>query len=157
MKPYLPLGIGALLIIGIGAFVFMQNNDIPAPAPLPDTSTLPAESGAQTTDSTGSAAIPPSTEAGQPTPSSPSPSSAPTPSGITASEVATHASRESCWSTINGNVYDLTSWIPKHPGGEGAILGICGKDGSGKFNGKHGNDAKKVALLSGFKIGVAAK
>ena len=148
MKTYLSLGVGALLIIGVGAFVFMQNNDMPAPTPQAETATLPATTGTETSGTTGTAATAPSATTEQPTAA---------PSGISSTEVAAHASRESCWSIVNGNVYDLTSWIPKHPGGEGAILGICGKDGSSKFNGQHGKDAKKVALLAGFKIGVAAK
>ncbi|MEK7509371.1 MAG: cytochrome b5-like heme/steroid binding domain-containing protein [Patescibacteria group bacterium] len=73
---------------------------------------------------------------------------------ITAAEVARHSTRASCWSSINGNVYDLTSWIPKHPGGEQAILQLCGTDGSAKFNKQHGGAAKQAAVLTGFKIGV---
>ena len=74
---------------------------------------------------------------------------------ITNAEVTGHASRQSCWSTINGNVYDLTSWIPKHPGGEQAILQLCGKDGSSKFTNKHGGNSKVLSVLFGFKIGIA--
>ena len=72
-------------------------------------------------------------------------------------QVTTHNSRTSCWSAINGSVYDLTSWIPNHPGGEQAILSICGKDGSSTFNAKHGGQAKQLNILMGFKIGVLAK
>lgn len=77
--------------------------------------------------------------------------------GIARADVAAHASRESCWSIIDGNVYDLTSWIPQHPGGEGAILKICGTDGSAAYNGKHGGASKQAAILIGFKVGVAAQ
>lgn len=77
--------------------------------------------------------------------------------GITRADVAMHASRESCWSIISGNVYDLTSWVPQHPGGEGAILKICGTDGSVAYDGKHGGAAKQAAILTGFKIGVVAQ
>lgn len=76
---------------------------------------------------------------------------------IAASVVAQHSVRTNCWSSINGNVYDLTSWIPKHPGGEQAILQLCGKDGSAKFNGQHGGDSSKQAILTGFKVGVLAR
>lgn len=79
------------------------------------------------------------------------------PSGITMNEVATHSTRESCWSAINSNVYDLTSWIPNHPGGEKPILSVCGKDGSSLFNGKHAGNAQVVTALGGFKIGVLSK
>jgi cytochrome b involved in lipid metabolism len=77
--------------------------------------------------------------------------------GMTTEALAAHTSRESCWTAINGSVYDLTSWIPKHPGGEQAILQLCGTDGSEKFNRQHGGDSAKEALLAGFKIGVLVK
>ena len=70
-------------------------------------------------------------------------------------DVASHNTRESCWTSINGSVYDLTSWIPQHPGGEAAILQLCGTDGSAKFNGKHSGSAQQERILAGFKIGAA--
>lgn len=76
--------------------------------------------------------------------------------GITLEQVAQHASRESCWSVINGSVYDLTGWIPNHPGGERAILSMCGTDGSARFNGQHGGSARPTSILAGFKIGELA-
>jgi hypothetical protein len=57
---------------------------------------------------------------------------------------------------INGGVYDLTAWISKHPGGERAILSICGKDGSAAFNDQHGGQRRPANELSGFKIGTIA-
>lgn len=69
------------------------------------------------------------------------------------SDVAMHATQASCWSAINGKVYDLTTWIGQHPGGEGAILGICGKDGSAAFNGQHGGQQKQADILATFYIG----
>lgn len=151
MKTYLSVSIGALLIIGVGAFVFMQHNDTPqAPVETPAVQDAAPSETAQPQSSS-------SEGASTPTATAPAPAPAPKVSGISAAEVASHNSRESCWSTINGNVYDLTSWIPKHPGGEGAILGLCGKDGSSKYNRQHGGDARKLTILSGFKIGVAAQ
>lgn len=44
-------------------------------------------------------------------------------------EVSKHNSANSCWTTINSGVYDVTSWINRHPGGPEAILSLCGKDG----------------------------
>src|SRR3989344_9036706 len=55
-------------------------------------------------------------------------------------QVATHKDASSCWTVIDSNVYDLTKWIPQHPGGEKAILGLCGKDGSAAFHGQHDDD-----------------
>lgn len=76
---------------------------------------------------------------------------------FTPAQVAEHNSRTSCWSIINGSVYDLTSWIPNHPGGERAILQLCGIDGSEQYNGKHGNARRPAAILAGFKIGILAQ
>ena len=92
-------------------------------------------------------------------PSAPAPAPVPAvaPSGITMAQVSSHGSRSSCWSAINGNVYDLTSWIPNHPGGEQAILSLCGIDGSGGFNGQHGGQKKPASMLVGFKIGALVK
>lgn len=80
-------------------------------------------------------------------------SSTPTPSGYTLADVKTHNSATSCWSAINGNVYDLTSWVNAHPGGRMAILMICGKDGSPLFNTQHGGQNKPASILTKFKIG----
>lgn len=76
---------------------------------------------------------------------------------FTMAEVALHADTTSCYSVINGSVYDLTTWIPKHPGGERAIKGICGKDGSDGFNRKHGGKPQQESTLALFKIGTLVK
>ncbi len=72
-------------------------------------------------------------------------------------EVALHADATSCYSVVNGAVYDLTNWITKHPGGQQAIKGLCGKDGTPAFTGKHGGQQKPETTLAGFKIGVLAQ
>lgn len=76
---------------------------------------------------------------------------------FTLSQVAVHNSRLSCWSAINNNVYDLTSWIPNHPGGEQNILSLCGTDGSSAYNTQHGGASKPTRILAGFKIGALIK
>jgi fatty acid desaturase/predicted heme/steroid binding protein len=65
-------------------------------------------------------------------------------------EVAKHNSREDCWMIINGKVYDVTSWIDKHPGGE-IILSYAGMDATDVFEAFHDN--RTNALLPGFYIG----
>lgn len=76
---------------------------------------------------------------------------------ITLVQISQHNSRASCWSVINGGVYDLTSWIPNHPGGEKTILSICGSDGSSGYNSQHGGKSKITAILAGFKIGTLVR
>jgi cytochrome b involved in lipid metabolism len=69
------------------------------------------------------------------------------------SEISKHNTRSDCWSSINGKVYDLTSWIDEHPGGSDRILGICGMDGSSQFNSQHSGQGKPESYLSSFLIG----
>ncbi len=81
----------------------------------------------------------------------------PAPSGYTLAEVATHRDALSCWTVIGESVYDVTSFIGKHPGGESKILQICGKDGSSLFEGQHGGDTKPENTLAKFRVGAYLK
>ncbi len=74
--------------------------------------------------------------------------------GFTLEQITAHKDASSCWTAINGSVYDLTSWIPKHPGGSEAILWLCGKDGTEAFNKQHGGSNKIAKVLGGFKVGL---
>jgi cytochrome b involved in lipid metabolism len=69
-------------------------------------------------------------------------------------DVSAHENAASCYSSINGNVYDLTDWINKHPGGPLKILMLCGKDGSALFNMQHGAGKREASILSTYKIGI---
>lgn len=96
----------------------------------------------------------PSTENGTPTSGNSSTSSpVNTAPRLTMAEVAKHATVTSCYSAINGNVYDLTVWIGKHPGGARAIKGICGIDGSDGFNGKHGGQPQPASTIAKYLLG----
>ena len=75
----------------------------------------------------------------------------------TLAQVATHADASNCWSVIKGEVYDLTSFIAQHPGGEGNILIICGKDGTDAFSNQHGGQRRPEQILATLKIGTLAQ
>ncbi len=62
---------------------------------------------------------------------------------IKGAEVATHNSKASCWTIINNNVYDITNYIPQHPGGD-EILQACGTDGSTLFNKRETSSGEEV-------------
>lgn len=75
----------------------------------------------------------------------------------TLEEVAMHGSEKDCWMAIEGKVYNVTEFIPKHPGGK-AIIGGCGKDATTLFNERPTNNkgphpAQAKELLNGFYIG----
>lgn len=71
-------------------------------------------------------------------------------------DVATHNNKEDCWVAIEGEVYDITNFISKHPGGE-IIVSACGTDATDKFNNRpisgtsHSSVARK--MLQSLRLG----
>lgn len=90
---------------------------------------------------------------------SPSPTKTATPSvssgltKLTLEEVKKHASSTSCWSIVYENVFDLTKWIPLHPGGAEKIRAICGVDGTSAFERQHTGDGGAASQLSRYFLG----
>lgn len=62
---------------------------------------------------------------------------------FTAAQVAAHDSSDDCWTIINGSVYDITSYVPRHPGGE-EILRACGVNGTSLFESRTTPDGESV-------------
>ena len=56
---------------------------------------------------------------------------------IDQAEVARHVTRESCWVVLYGNVWDVTDYLDKHPGGASIILKLAGKVATEKFDPVH--------------------
>ncbi|KAH7117979.1 FMN-dependent dehydrogenase-domain-containing protein [Dendryphion nanum] len=52
-------------------------------------------------------------------------------------EVAKHNTAESCWVVLYGNVYDVTDFIPEHPGGAKVILQLAGTDATEEYDPIH--------------------
>ena len=71
---------------------------------------------------------------------------------ITMTEIATHNTKADCWTAIEGKVYNMTSFIPQHPGGD-KILIVCGKDGTQAFVNQHNNGQMQLNILSQLNIG----
>ena len=95
-------------------------------------------------------------------PPTPTPSPTPEPemttqTGYTMAKVKENNSASSCWSVINGNVYNLTQWINSHPGGPSVIRGLCGVDGTSSFNGKHRGQGNPTSTLASYLLGPLAK
>jgi cytochrome b involved in lipid metabolism len=66
---------------------------------------------------------------------------------LTMAEVAKHNDETSCWTVVDGNVYDLTDFVGKHKGGADKILGLCGADGTNFFKQQHGGQEKPAGVL----------
>ena len=83
---------------------------------------------------TGSAPSPEPVSSIQNGGTTPPPSASSTESAFyTLDDVAKHTTQFDCWMAIEGKVYDVTSYVGKHPGGK-AILRGCGKDATVLFN-----------------------
>ena len=70
-------------------------------------------------------------------------------------EIAKHNTAASLWTVIEDEVYDLTAWAAKHPGGLQVLLDVAGKDGSGAFEAATHPAAVEIFKLN-YRIGRVA-
>ncbi|KAJ6095653.1 hypothetical protein N7486_006399 [Penicillium sp. IBT 16267x] len=54
-----------------------------------------------------------------------------------AEEVAKHNNSKSCWVILYDKVYDVTDFVPEHPGGANIILKLAGQDATEKYDPVH--------------------
>ena len=45
-------------------------------------------------------------------------------------EIRTHSTRDDFWTIIRGKVYNLTQYLPYHPGGVDILMSTAGRDGT---------------------------
>jgi L-lactate dehydrogenase (cytochrome) len=60
--------------------------------------------------------------------------------GLTGDEVAKHSNKDDCWVIVHGKVYDVTEFLPEHPGGMNIILKYAGKDATEEYEPIHPPD-----------------
>ncbi|MEI6835788.1 MAG: cytochrome b5 domain-containing protein [Candidatus Falkowbacteria bacterium] len=70
-----------------------------------------------------------------------------------AQQVSWHNNSSDCWTIINNRVYNLTGYISSHPGGQAAVLSLCGINGSNLFNAKHLGSATVNSILMNYYLG----
>ncbi len=73
------------------------------------------------------------------------------------SEVTRHNTKNDCWVIIHGKVYDVSDFLPEHPGGQKIILRFAGKDATKKFEPIHPGDTLEKYLPKEKFIGVLEK
>lgn len=71
-------------------------------------------------------------------------------------EIAKHNNSRSCWLIINNKVYDVTTYLSRHPGSASTITPYCGKEATRAFQTKNiGQPHSSYAnsLLASYYIG----
>ena len=63
-----------------------------------------------------------------------------------------HATSRDCWIVVSGKVYDVTKYLDEHPGGDGLILCLAGRDATADFD-EAGHTKHAHALLNEYFIG----
>lgn len=140
MKKVVGIVAVAVLVTGIAAFAYTRiNKEEAAEQPVITTSTEQETLNTETAD----------------------------PEIYAVAEVADHNSEDDCWTIVSGSVYDITSYVSRHPGGD-EILRACGEDATTMFTQRE--DASGDAIGSGtphsssaagqleqFKIGIVAQ
>jgi cytochrome b involved in lipid metabolism len=86
----------------------------------------------------------------------PTPSPTTTQAGYSMEDVKKRNTSSACWTVIDGNVYDLTKWIPAHRGGPQSIIFLCGKDGTSAYKVQHEGASTPMAALANYFIGPLA-
>ena len=121
----------------------------PAPKQTPTQNSTPSASSTPSPSST-----PSSTPSATPTPTaSKTQTPAASATGYTLAQVKANNTATNCWTIVDDNVYNLTTWINSHPGGANAIMSLCGVDGTSAFKSQHAGRAMPVAQLDSLKIG----
>ncbi|KAI1504067.1 FMN-dependent dehydrogenase-domain-containing protein [Biscogniauxia marginata] len=59
---------------------------------------------------------------------------------LAADEITKHRTTSSCWLVIDGKVYDVTSYLSRHPGGPAILLKQSGQDATAEFRKIHSPD-----------------
>jgi len=70
---------------------------------------------------------------------------------ITWDELEKHNTAKDCWIAVRGKVYDVTSWVSRHPGGEDTLVLNGGRDATQIFESYH--PIRVFPLINKYYIG----
>ncbi|KAG5603592.1 hypothetical protein H5410_025084 [Solanum commersonii] len=71
---------------------------------------------------------------------------------FTMEEASEHNTKDDCWVIIDGKVYDVSSYLDEHPGGDDVLLGVTGQDATDEFE-DAGHSKSARDLMEKFFIG----
>mmetsp|Transcript_8003 Transcript_8003/g.10815 ORF Transcript_8003/g.10815 Transcript_8003/m.10815 type:complete len:149 (+) Transcript_8003:81-527(+) len=74
---------------------------------------------------------------------------------LTKAEVAKHNTREDVWVILKDKVYDVSSYVEEHPGGD-AILNHAGEDSTAEFYGPQ-HPSRVFDMIDEFYVGDLVK
>ncbi len=142
MKQHYIVALVVVLLAG-GLFFYAQT----ANAPEPDVVTPPLE-----TPVTASSTAPFGTDA-------PVVGTTGAAGNVTKDSLAAHKTQADCWVAYNGVVYDISAWLPRHPGSAASIAPYCGteEEFTAAFSGQHGRSKDKRLEREGVKKGTYAE
>ncbi|KAK2753298.1 hypothetical protein FQN55_003427 [Onygenales sp. PD_40] len=75
---------------------------------------------------------------------------------LTGPEILKHNNKDSCWVIVHGKAYDVTDFLPEHPGGQKFILKYAGKDATEEFEPIHPPDTLDKYLPPSKHLGPVA-
>lgn len=72
---------------------------------------------------------------------------------ISMTELQTHNSQTDCWIVVSGEVYNVTTYLERHPGGAFRIIPYCGtSDATGAFRSKGGEGAHTIFATDELRV-----
>jgi len=75
---------------------------------------------------------------------------------FTLAEVTAHNTKKDLYMVIHDKVYDVTSFVDEHPGGEEVLLDVGGQDGTEAFEDVgHSDEAREI--LDGLLVGTVKR
>jgi len=76
---------------------------------------------------------------------------------VTPTLLATKTTINECWIAYEGGVYDVTHWLPKHPGGIRSIMSAAGSDASSVIKSLHAPKTLETFIKRIRKVGIMVK
>jgi cytochrome b involved in lipid metabolism len=81
------------------------------------------------------------------------------PTRFTSAEIAVHNTTSSCWLLIDARVYDVSTYLSRHPAGSRTITPWCGRESTVAFDTEDGegtHSSRAYVDLAAYEIGVLA-